>query len=866
MLEAGEGLLLRSTHASEASFLRDVAAALQAVLDASLQPPDKVTAALNKTTPASELPEEVGAIRTVLRRLLGDRLLQAIEADANTRSTASSDDVAEPGSRKVWLHSINLASIRSHAITRRPAAPDAASGGLVYNSQHNCLVESREGECPTLLTPWGIAMTNPGFIRPRVDSLDNAGAQRRSRPSDMAQAMEMAAKEAQEADEGKHRAGMPHDSPPIPPSLAHASRVIVQARVVIGTLEAAGGKLLAPGSGPDEPAASPLERPPGWRARQWKQSWGAASPTDGWGREGNSASGSTSEDGKEAGTDGGAWAALGPVWDHAARESLKAGAKDRAAVREGAVRARKAAEEAGTGLEAVEAAAARAGASACRDAAQVAWTRAAAQVAGASSAKMGAAAEESLKAAEAPALASELFGAPPVAKGGAADGEGGADPVGAGEAARIAEELSMQGVLAQYTHWHEATLELVLTRPAPSWSRFMVPAEASTGADDGELSEDDAGDGVPSAERAEALRRDLKRGVLSDAPGRSGAGPAGAPLGLEALLARLQWELRGLLGLGVRALTRLTGGLILRGPDMVPEPAKWRVVGIDEAVPLGWWEGDRRAAAAWQTAEALASSRLVSERGDWTEVAEALASMPRPDLARPDDSSDDQKAEEDEEDGEEARSAEGHRSASAEAAERAMLRWPAPPAVVAGPSPTGIPSDMLLVLRARAPLMRHWPAAALGTFCAAANVRAAVRKTAAWQFDEEEGAESAPQDGVDAEFGATWHDGWSGVEAPSSSMVSSLRTFGERVGMGDGRWGSYSTAMLDPLDLGRLEVASKAEPEQDDKEGTSDEAEAADGQIKHVNGLEHLQFMPPPPSWARSALKQMAEIASTTRA
>jgi hypothetical protein len=887
-LEAGEGVMLRSTHASEAAFLRDVAAALQAVLESSLQSPAKITAALNTKSPASELPEDVASIRKVLRRLVGDRMLETIEADAKARSA---DEAADQSGRKVWLHSLSLAGVRSHAITRRPAAPDAASGGLLYNSQHNCIVESREGECSTLLTPWGIAMTNPGFIRPRIDALDNATAQRRSKPTDMAQAMEMAAKEAQAEEAGKRRAGVPLDAPPIPASLVPAAKVLVQARVVFGTLEMAGGKLLAPGEAGEGGA---LEQPEGWRARQWRQGWGAGrADADGWGLD------KSGIPGVEAG--GARSIALKTVRERL-EEALKS---DSARLAKGSRSARAVSNKtAGLGLgttsggELVDRAVARMAAAMAREAS------AKAAMAAATSAQDGSV-DDSSSSDDSVVSGDNGGSRSGVRKTGLEAMEVGAfaakhlslsagDPE---EAARLEElvqdEVALQGVLAQYTHWHEATMEMVLTRPAPSWSRFMTPAEEEEQDDEDEEKDEDSEEensetekaaadaesgkiksshGSAAAERAESLRRDLKRGVLSDAPGRSGAGPAGSPVGLEAMLERLNWELRGFLGLCVRAVTRMTGGIILRGPDLVPEPGKWRVVGIDEGVPSGWWEGDRRAAAAWQTAEALASSRLVSENGDWTEVAEALASMPRPDVSREVTAA--SREEEEEEDAEEEEAAAV--DSAIVAAREAERRWPAPPATVGNSAPEGIPSDLLLVMRTRTPLMRHWPPGALGVYPAASSVRAAVKDTASWQFEDEEDesdtGEATDQDHdaeaavgtVSSEFGVTWHDGWANRDAAASSTIPTVTgTFGSRIGMGDGRWTAKSTAALDYDALGHIEAVSSSGEASKEKEDRASEGNAA---AKAAAGVEFVQHAPPPPSWARSAMKQMAAIAQKARA
>jgi len=832
----GPTVFLAATHASPSLFLRDAAQALQVALDAALAPHADVAGALGpKADGVANLSAEARRIRDEALPLFGGALRDALATHAKAGSAAGKWD-----GRRVWVHSAALADVRAHGVVVRPAALDPASGGLMYDSEHNTLVEEREGECPVLLTPWGVAMTNPGKIRARDDKYDSPA--RGGSGGDVKQmTLEEAIREAEQQDQGAGRGAL--GGLPVPESLHSSRRVVVQARVVFGTLECEGARVIAPaaerGAGG---AASGVEAPAGWRGRMWKQSWGASEP-DGWGAV--PAEGGVKGGGPVVGVaaERAEWwssrmkeavssvtAAVGaagkPAQEEPKAEKSRSGpsAEDRAAAREVAMAATK-------GLDDVdeEADGGRGSASAAT---------AAAAAAGPKHHQSRAAAARA--AAEEIALASRAWAAEGRTEGGRGTDElaashwlqsmsdpasgplAGDDGVGPtsglwtppaappGEAAprwNAAREARLRSVMDRYTHWHEATLEMTMVRPAPRWSRSMnVPGAMAEDAEDGAAAGGKAGgggggaDGGGASSKAASLARDVRRGVLSDAPGRRGAGPAGAPRGLEALMVRLAWAARGLVGALARSIADMSGSPVLRGPDLVPDGAGWRVVAIDEAVPRGGFEGDTRAADAWRVGASAALARLGAERGgDWTLGAEFLSAYP---AAEP---------------------------------------WPVKPARIGESTPSGVVSDVALVTRTLGPLLRHWDPRTLGNPLAAPHVRAAMRGMSERlevvdgdedeeEAEEEEGRVESREEGEAGQdedgFGTAWHDGWEGLRAREVAELGQLGR-GSQLGVGDGRWSARPTSMVAPWN----------------------DEDSAPTRVS----------MPAPPSWAVGAVRAMAK-------
>ncbi len=708
-------------------FLRDASQAIQLVADSVLARPADVAAALGKDED-KDLSKQALRIREDTAGLMGSALSESVRCDAARRAAAGGE--AASASRKVWVHSAALAEVRAHAISVRPAAPEHASGGLVYDATTHSLVEAREGDCPTLLSPWGIAMTKAGRIRPRDDALDS---RRPSRGSN--ETMEELVRRSEKEEEESGKRGQP-----VPAPLAGASRVVVQARVVFGTLECdAGKRVVAPLAELDEAEAVGIEGPAGWRGRQWSHPFGAADASR-WGciagaqdgEAGDAAGGaadaaSSDEEGSDEESRGRGPAASADDADPYAPTAVTSAsglarwwAGEESLARARSLAAVEAAVKADVGAsESKDGSGARQGPSRAAVLRRSAVEHAAVRTRMAAARAYAGAAAGSGRQGSQPAVWKDGPSTALLASGPLLGDEGVPSPLAGAEGKApwsARQETALRGLVARYTHWHEATFEISLVRPAPSWGRSMGLArtgldgdprgDSEEGDDDDDDDDDDdehraGGEGTSEERRAAALRRDLKRGVRADAPGRSGAGPVGAPRGLEAVLTRLVWEGKGLAGKGLRLFAEATGGVVLRGPDMVPEHGGWRLIGIDEAVPRGAWEADRRAAGAWEAAQGMAVASLTDGTDtDWTLGAEFLATLP------------------------------AHMAARMGAAD------------VGANHPTAVMSNVALLCRTQGPLMRHWPPAALGVVGNQRHIRAAMRERASW-LDVEDDQDAA---------------------------------------------------------------------------------------------------------------------------
>jgi hypothetical protein len=840
-LLAGPGRFLSATHANELSFARDAAQALQVVLDSALSDPEQAARLFGDST---QSPQEHQQLQAQLRDLVGDQLREVLAKGAGEPQEGGGER------RRVWVHAASIADVRAHGIAYEPAARDAAQGGLVYDPITNSLVELREGVPPRLLQPWGVSMTRPGSIRPRIPSIDNQSELRikslgKSSELSTEALMQDVAKEAEaEQQSGAGRGGV--FGPRIPSHMLSSSKVLVQARIVFGTLEERDGKILAPpGEGLEMEDLPGHELPRKWRSKLWSDSRGAAVKQ--WGRATDSEVGDELNQPISEQQEGPTDEIVKTFSDLSDRQNNALSESARGWFREFLAKVKPQGEGQASVemlrsyfLESTLASVRQRMASGMLD----------------REGDIATAAKEEWQEGIEDREMSELR---PL--GGLVDGDSWS----------MEEQVRFQQTLARYTHWHSAVFELELSRAPPPWSRRMqwqdLPDEESEESDEDEEEEAPrkpassgrrrgrlvSDDDHEERAKGKALLQDLQRGVRADAPGRRGAGPA-AYTGMEALGMRIKWAFGGVMGGLVAAVARLMGSYIPRGPDLVPASSGWKLVSVDEALPPGVWEADRRAGEAWGTATAMAWGRVSEDPATLGKATTSTALLPL--IAD-------------------------------------VLFTPLP----AGDSGFhGLANSAILLARTDAPLMRHWSPVALYNSMRSANIQAAMEQYATIRAvgeaatpssvgddDADDPAESSS--GTDELFGVTWHDGWHGLEGNPGDAANFRPSVGGMLGMGDGRWTAEETSILAwwqleesvaskivekaraslgrivPVGaLGRLSMGkgAKTETEEPKKEEEEEEEELP------AIDKESTGYAPTPPLWAKQALQSLVNRAKTS--